>query len=305
MPSPQQFLSFFIHNPLGEEILEGTAGGLLAGAGTAAGGDTTFADALIKTGSAVVGGIGFGIAGRRLGARLGKKIQPKPLKDQDSMIASVARMGGSETTLEGVKAQGNVIKGIAEKALVDNSVYDMVQMAKNNPVQFQKKYNISPESMIKHSNSVKFGPIMTQSLDLYKDLDPAQRKIMTDQLFQRVGLDEFGQVEKAVRKDAVNNIDAVIEGIKAGELDTPFMKKALQNAGSGSGSLSGIVTDMMAPRKPVTGQEVGRFLGRVAGDEIGVLGGLGVGSMISSGLGIDSPKDKKIKELQKKLLNKY
>ena len=61
---------------------------------------------------------------------------------------------------------------------------------------------------------------------------------------------------------------------------------------------------MMSPKKPVTGEEVGRAIGRAAGDEIGVLGGLGVGSLISSGLGIDSPKDKQIKELEKKLLNR-
>ena len=156
MANPQQFLSFFIHNPLGEEILEGTAGGLLAGAGTAAGGDTTFADALVKTGSAVAGGIGFGIAGRRLGARIGRKIQPKALKDQDSMVASLARMGGSETTVEGMKSQGNMLKATVEKGLVDESVYGLVKDAKANPIEFQKRYNINPESMLKHANNVKY-----------------------------------------------------------------------------------------------------------------------------------------------------
>jgi hypothetical protein len=305
MANPQQFLSFFIHNPLGEEILEGTAGGLLAGAGTAAGGDTTFADALVKTGSAIAGGIGFGIAGRRLGARLGKKIQPKALKDQDSMVASLARMGGSETTVEGMKSQGNMLKATVEKGLIDESVYDMLQMAKNNPVEFQKKYNISPEAMIKNANKVKYGADGMTFLNMYKDLDPKKRKLLTDQALEQMGLgEEFGRVEKAVRKDAVNSIDSVINAAKAGELDNDLTKELLQKSGSSSGSIANLVTDMMSPRKPVTGEEVGRFLGRVAGDEIGVLGGLGVGSVISSGLGIDSPKDKQIKELEKKLLNR-
>ena len=305
MANPQQFLSFFIHNPLGEEILEGTAGGLLAGAGTAAGGDTTFADALVKTGSAIAGGIGFGIAGRRLGARLGKKIQPKALKDQDSMVASLARMGGSETTVEGMKSQGNMLKATVEKGLIDESVYDMLQMAKNNPVEFQKKYNISPEAMIKNANKVKYGADGMTFLNMYKDLDPKKRKLLTDQALEQMGLgEEFGRVEKAVRKDAVTSVDSFLEAAKAGELDNDITKELLQKTGSKSGSVAGLVTDMMSPRKPVTGEEVGRFLGRVAGDEIGVLGGLGVGSVISSGLGIDSPKDKQIKELEKKLLNR-
>jgi len=304
MANPQQFLSFFIHNPLGEEILEGTAGGLLAGAGTAAGGDTTFADVLVKTGSAIAGGIGFGIAGRRLGARLGKKIQPKALKDQDSIVASLARMGGSETTVEGMKSQGNILKATVEKGLIDESVYGLVKEAKANPAAFEKKYNINSQSMLKHANNVKYGNTGLSFLNMYKDLDPKKRKLLTDQILQQAGLEEFGQVENVVRKNAANSIDSVINAAKAGELDNDVTKELLQKSGSSSGSIANLVTDMMSPRKPVTGEEVGRFLGRVAGDEIGVLGGLGVGSMISSGLGIDSPKDKQIKELEKKLLNR-
>tara|TARA_A100000172_G_scaffold79551_1_gene66883 strand:+ start:575 stop:1489 length:915 start_codon:yes stop_codon:yes gene_type:complete len=302
MANPQQFLSFFIHNPLGEEILEGTAGGLLAGAGTAAGGDTTFADALVKTGSAVAGGIGFGIAGRRLGARIGRKIQPKALKDQDSMVASLARMGGSETTVEGMKSQGNMLKATVEKGLVDESVYGLVKEAKANPIEFQKRYNINPESMLKHANNVKYGNTGLSFLNMYKDLDPKQRKVLTDQVLQQAGIEEFGQVENVVRKNAANSIDNIINAAKSGELDNDLTKELLKKSGSKGGSISSLVTDMMSPRKPVTGEEVGRFVGRVAGDEIGVLGGLGVGSMISSSLGIDSPKDKTIKELEKKLL---
>ena len=302
MANPQQFLSFFIHNPLGEEILEGTAGGLLAGAGTAAGGDTTFADALVKTGSAVAGGIGFGIAGRRLGARIGRKIQPKALKDQDSMVASLARMGGSETTVEGMKSQGNMLKATVEKGLVDESVYGLVKEAKANPIEFQKRYNINPESMLKHANNVKYGDTGLSFLNMYKDLDPKKRKVLTDQVLQQAGIEEFGQVENVVRKNAANSIDNIINAAKSGELDNDLTKELLKKSGSKGGSISSLVTDMMSPKKPVTGEEVGRFVGRVAGDEIGVLGGLGVGSMISSSLGIDSPKDKTIKELEKKLL---
>jgi hypothetical protein len=305
MANPQQFLSFFIHNPMGEEILEGTAGGLLAGAGTAAGGDIEFGDALIRTGSAIAGGIGLGMAGRRLGAKIGKKIQPKPLKDQDSIVASVARVAGSETTMEGIKAQGNVVKGLAEKTLIDNSVYDMLQMAKSNPVEFQKKYNISPEAMMKNANKVKYGADGMTFLNMYKDLDPKKRKLLTDQALEQMGLgEEFGRVEKAVRKDAVTSVDSFLEAAKAGELDNDITKELLQKTGSKSGSVAGLVTDMMSPKQPVTGEEVGRAIGRMAGDEVGVLGGLGVGSLISSGLGIDSPKDKQIKELEKKLLNR-
>jgi hypothetical protein len=304
MANPQQFLSFFIHNPMGEEILEGTAGGLLAGAGTAAGGDIEFGDALIRTGSAIAGGIGLGMAGRRLGARIGKKIQPKALKDQDSFVATTARMLGSETTVEGLKSQGNMLKNTVQQGLVNESVTNLVEQARKDPSMFQKTYNIDPQSFLKNANNVKYGNAGVAFLNTVKDISPEKRKILTDKIMNEMGLEEFSKSEKLVRERASANIDNLVNAAMKGELDSSATAELLKNTGSKSGSIADIVTDMMSPKKPVTGEEVGRAIGRAAGDEIGVLGGLGVGSLISSGLGIDSPKDKQIKELEKKLLNR-
>lgn len=304
MANPQQFLSFFIHNPMGEEILEGTAGGLLAGAGTAAGGDIEFGDALIRTGSAIAGGIGLGMAGRRLGARIGKKIQPKALKDQDSFVATTARMLGSETTVEGLKSQGNILKNTVQQGLVNESVTNLVEQARKDPSMFQKTYNIDPQSFLKNANNVKYGNAGVAFLNTVKDISPEKRKILTDKIMNEMGLEEFSKSENLVRERASANIDNFVNAAMKGELDSSATAELLKNTGSKSGSIADIVTDMMSPKKPVTGEEVGRAIGRAAGDEIGVLGGLGVGSLISSGLGIDSPKDKQIKELEKKLLNR-
>ena len=304
MANPQQFLSFFIHNPLGEEILEGTAGGLLAGAGTAAGGDIEFGDALIRTGSAIAGGIGLGMAGRRLGSRIGKKIQPKALKDQESFVANTARMLGSETTVEGLKSQGNILKNTVQQGLVNESVTNLVEQARKDPSMFQKTYNIDPQSFLKNANNVKYGNAGVAFLNTVKDISPEKRKILTDKIMNEMGLEEFSKSENLVRERASANIDNLVNAAMKGELDSAATAELLKNTGSKSGSIADIVTDMMSPKKPVTGEEVGRAIGRAAGDEIGVLGGLGVGSLISSGLGIDSPKDKQIKELEKKLLNR-
>ena len=304
MANPQQFLSFFIHNPMGEEILEGTAGGLLAGAGTAAGGDIEFGDALIRTGSAIAGGIGLGMAGRRLGARIGKKIQPKALKDQESFVATTARMLGSETTVEGLKSQGNMLKNTVQQGLVNESVTNLVEQARKDPSMFQKTYNIDPQSFVKNANNVKYGNAGVAFLNTVKDISPEKRKILTDKIMNEMGLEEFSKSENLVRERASANIDNLVNAAMKGELDSSATAELLKNTGSKSGSIADIVTDMMSPKKPVTGEEVGRAIGRAAGDEIGVLGGLGVGSLISSGLGIDSPKDKQIKELEKKLLNR-
>ena len=304
MANPQQFLSFFIHNPMGEEILEGTAGGLLAGAGTAAGGDIEFGDALIRTGSAIAGGIGLGMAGRRLGARIGKKIQPKALKDQESFVATTARMLGSETTVEGLKSQGNMLKNTVQQGLVNESVTNLVEQARKDPSMFQKTYNIDPQSFLKNANNVKYGNAGVAFLNTVKDISPEKRKILTDKIMNEMGLEEFSKSENLVRERASANIDNFVNAAMKGELDSSATAEFLKNTGSKSGSIADIMKDMMSPKKPVTGEEVGRAIGRAAGDEIGVLGGLGVGSLISTGLGIDSPKDKQIKELEKKLLNR-
>ena len=58
---------------------------------------------------------------------------------------------------------------------------------------------------------------------------------------------------------------------------------------------------LMNPVQPVTGEHVGRAVGRFIGDEVGVLGGLAAGSLLAQQLGIDSPKDQKIRELEQQL----
>jgi len=77
-----QLISFFLNDPLGEELLEGTAGGLIAGA-SQLGSDQTLGQTALETAAAIAGGIGLGMAGRRLGAMAGKQLHKGPLKQQD------------------------------------------------------------------------------------------------------------------------------------------------------------------------------------------------------------------------------
>jgi hypothetical protein len=46
---------------------------------------------------------------------------------------------------------------------------------------------------------------------------------------------------------------------------------------------------------------VGTAIGRVLGDEIGVLGGLGLGMLAGQQLGLQTPKDREIERLKQEL----
>ena len=62
---------------------------------------------------------------------------------------------------------------------------------------------------------------------------------------------------------------------------------------------------LLKDSKPVTGENVGRAVGRFIGDEVGAVTGLGLTGMLASSLGMQTEKDKKIKELESQLNKTY
>lgn len=86
------------------------------------------------------------------------------------------------------------------------------------------------------------------------------------------------------------------------------MESPLYTVGLGMGQESAVkgLKDLMAEatgkvQPKVTGEEIGRAAGRMFGDEVGVLAGLGAGLGVSQAIGIESPKDKAIRELTAEL----
>ena len=86
------------------------------------------------------------------------------------------------------------------------------------------------------------------------------------------------------------------------------MENPAYTIGLGLGQESAVkgIRDLMAEaggyaQPKVTGEELGRAAGRMFGDEVGVLAGLGAGYGISQAMGIESPKDKAIRELTAEL----
>lgn len=293
-----QLISFFLNDPLGEELLEGTAGGLIAGA-SQLGSDQTLGQTALETAAAIAGGIGLGIAGRRLGAMAGKQLHKGPLKQQDSIVANLARTLGSETTASGLRDQGVVTKSAIQEALVNETSARLAREAIDDPVEFAKRYGVSAEQFAQVLPNVKAGRTAAAAAEALQAMPPELR----EQALKK--LSEYEAVEKLITQKAAGSMDESIRDAAAafdrvqGDLD-PSDLEAIKEVLKGRNP-SDAIRSLLNPAPPITGEHVGRAVGRVIGDEVGVLGGLALGSVLAQQLGMDSPKDRKIRELEEQL----
>lgn len=283
-----KFLSF-LATPLGEEIFEGVGGGGMAGL-SQIGTDTTLPEIALKTTGAIVGGIGLGMAGRRIGAAIGKRINPNALKNQEGMVASLSRTLGSESTIEGSKRQAQVMKSAVQESLVNETSAAMLEQAIENPNLFASKYGVTADQFQQVMPYVKQGRKAAVAARTFEMLSEKERHELVHTL-----KNTYKQVEQSVVTNASNNIDTTIR--KA--VNNPNLKDIIIPGTDKSASQ--MFESLLGSAPPVTGENVGRAIGRFAGDEIGVLTGLGVAGALAGPLGIQSPKDTKIKKLEQEL----
>ncbi len=279
-------MHWLVTNPLGEEVLEGTTGGLIAGA-SQLGSDQPLEQTALETAAAIGGGIGIGMLGRRFGARIGKRIRPEALLDQEGMLATVGRTVGSETTLEGVKSQAATMKNVIQESLVNSTSAHMLQEAIANPIAFAGKYGIDATAFQEALPLVQKGRTAAGMIDAVGHLPPAQRERVMEQL------KDYVKVENLITAETANNMDALIRR-------TGDRYKDVEIEGV-PGKIGPQITALLNPTVPITGEHMGRAAGRILGDEIGILGGLAAGSVLASALGMESPKDRRIRELENQL----
>lgn len=287
-----KIVNFFLTNPLGEEVGEGIIGGAIAGA-SQIGTDSTPQEIALKTIGAIAGGIGLGITGRRLGAAIGKKVNPNALKNQEGMLASFGRLMGSETTVEGAKHQAQMMKNIVQESLVKETSSAMVEQAIKNPNEFAAKYGVTADQFQKAIPYVQQGRKAAAAAKMFENLSDKEKHELVHNV-----MNTYKKVEDAVTTTAANNIDEVIKQV-ANQPDI----KDIKIPGTDK-TVSNVIESMLNPTPPVTGENVGRAIGRFAGDEIGVIAGLAGASVLAGPLGIQSSKDVKIKELEQQLQQK-
>ena len=293
----QKFLNFFINTPMGEEVLEGTLGGTVAGL-SQIGSDNTPEEIALKTLGGIGGGIGIGMAGRRIGANIGKSVHANPLADQEGMLATLGRTLGNKTTVEGMQQQGQMAKRAVQQGLVNNTSAQLLEEALVSPEKFYKSYGIPAEQFKQLEPLVKRGQMATQISEMYKGLNPERKKELTDKV-----LKGYKDVENLIVQKASGSIDEQIGK----------MQKTMNNVMNSNNpnisdtekkvisQLDQFMTGLSQEASPVTGENVGRFVGRALGDEIGILGGMGAAGLLANQMGLVSPKDKKITRLEEQI----
>lgn len=279
----------FLASPLGEEVIEGTMAGGVAGL-SQIGSDTTPQEVALKTVGGIAGGIGLGIAGRRIGAAIGKRINPNALKDQEGMLATFGRLTGSESTIEGVKRQGQIGINIIQEGLVNETSAAMLEQAIENPNLFASKYGVTADKFQQVMPYVKQGRKAAVAARTFEMLSEKEKHELVHNV-----MNTYKQVEQAVVTNAANNIDTTIKKVANNPNLKDMMIPGIDK------SASQVFESLLGSAPPVTGENVGRAIGRFAGDEIGILTGLGVASALAGPLGMQSPKDVKIKKLEQEL----
>jgi hypothetical protein len=91
------------------------------------------------------------------------------------------------------------------------------------------------------------------------------------------------------------------EKFKGYAADEAMPEDMRQLAGNFGELSEGMGNALLGKKDPVTGEHIGRAVGRFIGDEVGVLGGMGLGAVLANQLGWQSPKDAIIEDLQQQL----
>jgi hypothetical protein len=278
-----------------QEGVEGVMAGGAAGL-SLIGSDTPASQIAIQTLGGIAGGIGLGLLGKNIGAAIGKRLHPQALKDQSGLLASFGRLAGQKTLASGGTETLRYGKGQIKQELKKQTSAQLLNEALQNPQAFANKYGVDAETFKKYQTFVGAAGQGRAGLEMLENLSPAQRQQMGEGL-QNLMNQGFNQVENLINVQAAAN------------MDNNIAKMAMLQKGK---TVPGLEMDMgeafeklLQGPKNVTGENVGRAVGRFAGDEIGVITGMGLGGLLSNTLGIKTEKDKKIEELEGLLSSSY
>lgn len=278
-----------------QEGIEGIMAGGTAGL-SLIGSDTPAPQIALQTLGGIAGGVGIGLLGKNIGAAIGTRLHSQALKNQSGLLASIGRLTGQKTLASGGAETMRYAKGQIKQELKQQTSAQLLNEALQNPQAFGAKYGVDAETFKKYHTVVGAAGQGRAGLEMLENLSPAQRQQMGKGL-QDLMNQGFNQVENLINVQAAAN------------MDNNIAKMAMLQKGK---TVPGIEMDMgeafeklLQGPKDITGEHIGRAVGRFAGDEIGVITGMGLGGALSGALGIKSEKDKKIEDLESRLARGY
>lgn len=267
-----------------------------------AGGDASLPQILIQTGGAIAGGFTLGVLGKKIGARIGKAIHKDPLKNQSGPLAGIGRTMGQETIQQGIQQQMAHTKGVIKQQLKEETSAKLLNEALQSPEKFASKYGVDPEAFKKYHGAASAASRARATLETVENLPPKVKAEMTNTIQQTID-PVYTQIEELIGSTAAESIDERLKNIaaKANSYKVDPSDPEAATINYMKNQVAGLAGGMLTNPADVTGEHIGRAIGRIAGDEIGIAVGLGLGGLASGALGIKSEKDKKIEELQAQL----
>jgi hypothetical protein len=168
-------------NELFQEAQEGVMGGALAGLGLL-GTNTPLPQVALQTLGGMVGGVGLGLLGTRIGARIGEALHSQALKNQNSLLSQVGRLAGQKTLASGAAEMARYGKAGIKQELMEQTSARLMHEALENPVQFAGRYGIDAETFQKHAPLVKQGGRLKAGLETYETLGTAEKQAIKEQI---------------------------------------------------------------------------------------------------------------------------
>jgi len=282
-------------NDLFQESIEGIMAGGTAGL-SLIGSDTPAPQIVLQTLGGIAGGIGIGLLGKNIGAAIGKRLHPQALKSQTGPLATFGRTAGQKTLAGGAAETMRYAKGQIKQELKQQTSAQLLNEALQNPQAFGAKYGVDAETFKKYHTAVGAAGQGRAGLEMLENLSPEQRQ-------------QMGKNVQDLMNQGFNQVENLINVQAAANMDNNIAKMAMLQRGK---TVPGLDLDigaafesLLKTPKDITGEHVGRAVGRFAGDEIGVITGMGLGGVLANTLGIKSEKDKKIEELEGRLAGRY
>jgi hypothetical protein len=166
---------------------------------------------------------------------------------------------GQKTLSKGGSELLRYQKGLIKQELKNQTSKVLLDEALQNPQQFTQKYGVSAEDFKKYNNAAKVSGQVQAGLETLEALSPEQRKELASQV-QTTMNKGFNQVEELIANQSAANLDKNLKKMvqmPSAQMEIPGMNMKIGD----------VIESLLKKPNEITGEQVGRAVGRYLGDE--------------------------------------